>query len=792
MANLEHVRPEELSIVSAIETLSTIADLELHEFPYETFSENSSQGYDNQSDIDIAHKILHEVPLISKTVRWLHKKNAERILNIVRANFRTVLTYLQQFYHTEEGRFIRRESVEGIKTIMVLVSEAAENLDRYTKLFLGSAIGSVKDSKEFIDICAFYKRKIAPIASQNDIASWVNAIPITRILHKSDHLTEIAHKEHELALKHQFVDLDGVKKDTDYELFFLKRPDGSRYFTSRLIRNMKLVSRVEEAFKDASEEQIDISFDIHELEFSYHNSFVHQTFCKTASSIHHFFEKAGISPKNPLVRMCYSVCIALMFSRIAFERYESSENEAVLGKFPREYIDDIKKMIARLLDSDEYKRLLAYPSKGNEYWEHKLLECLHSLTVSIVQGIQVPKAWMDKVHMILSYGMSYALQEVQYLEEGFIKTMSLAYVALHKAADDHGKEQIHRLLEQIERGHTGNFDPLLYHDIPTWLYDIEVSGSKVHTIRFPSPTRQESVDSASVSSIFKDALRGKKSQIDQYGKETIKPWLLVNLQERTNWKDGARTRAIEEIELLEDFSDAIHVITIPRDGDFYWQRGVFSDRAKAIEFIDDLLDHMTGTLRDTCSVYWSLHAMMPGREEYAHFATTIHEVIFSGKNVLTRFERHNFIEYMHCLAILYALADIKPSHLLVTSKDGLDTSVSFLSELYLFIEAIKGREISKDETDWMIAWLHGFELMERGRILLPERHTRIISFAKSLQEHFYDDSEIRATFVSRMKSDDLSVLHSAFTGIDSPNISAVRAPLKLQEDQIYFPRRYSI
>src|SRR5206468_177198 len=41
--------------------------------------------------------------------------------------------------------------------------------------------------------------------------------------------------------KHVFVDLETVKKDTEYELFFIRKEDGSRFFSPRLLRNIKLV-----------------------------------------------------------------------------------------------------------------------------------------------------------------------------------------------------------------------------------------------------------------------------------------------------------------------------------------------------------------------------------------------------------------------------------------------------------------------------------------------------------------------------------------------------------------------
>src|SRR5438045_1436551 len=94
---------EQRSIIEAIETLSSIAELEL------------------DSPIAVAEKhevSVQNIPISYRSVHWLHKKNATKVMGVVKETFRVILGYLRKFYKREVGHLSQHESVEGIKTIM--------------------------------------------------------------------------------------------------------------------------------------------------------------------------------------------------------------------------------------------------------------------------------------------------------------------------------------------------------------------------------------------------------------------------------------------------------------------------------------------------------------------------------------------------------------------------------------------------------------------------------------------------------------------------------------------------
>lgn len=209
------IRSPDLSIVDAVETLSSIADLE----------------FDRNIGITQKHEIiLGDEKVVYKTVHWLHQEEAPTAVNLVREIFRVILHYLKDFYKKEYGQVSDSNTLEGIKAIMVLVGEAAKKLDKYTKIFHQTQ--SVTDLKEYRQLQEFYRTKIARPLDEGVVNQWIFGLTLGKgkagrerifraVPKKTDKLTNT---------KHLFVDLETVKKDTEYELFFIRKEDGSRFF----------------------------------------------------------------------------------------------------------------------------------------------------------------------------------------------------------------------------------------------------------------------------------------------------------------------------------------------------------------------------------------------------------------------------------------------------------------------------------------------------------------------------------------------------------------------------------
>ena len=164
-----------------------------------------------------------------KTVHWL-EENHDNTVDIVKNTFKTILSYLRHYYNKEYGYSNDAKTIEGIKTIMVLVGEAAKKLDRYTTIFKDKELGSVTRLREYKQLQDFYHKKINRQIDQGVLSKWILALAAPHVegqkLGKGVPIGTPGIFDREVDSTHVFVDIDSVKKDAEYELLFLqKRPE---------------------------------------------------------------------------------------------------------------------------------------------------------------------------------------------------------------------------------------------------------------------------------------------------------------------------------------------------------------------------------------------------------------------------------------------------------------------------------------------------------------------------------------------------------------------------------------
>ncbi|MFT5318846.1 MAG: hypothetical protein ACI8RA_002115, partial [Chlamydiales bacterium] len=150
MRNKEH-----LSIEDAIENLSNIADL----------SEEDKLSITEHYSI-----ILERADLTERTIQLLDEQETDHTITAVKETFRVVLQYIRQLYKKEIGELSTDKNLEGIKSIMVLVGDAAVKLDKYTSLFKGIYAGrTISEMKEYKQIQQFYRAKIAAEVNEEKV-----------------------------------------------------------------------------------------------------------------------------------------------------------------------------------------------------------------------------------------------------------------------------------------------------------------------------------------------------------------------------------------------------------------------------------------------------------------------------------------------------------------------------------------------------------------------------------------------------------------------------------------------
>lgn len=709
-------RSHDLSIVEAVETLSSIADLEF------------------DRDIGIAQKhevILGNEKIPYKTVHWLHEEDASTTVNLVRETFRVVLHYLRHFYKKEYGQVNDQKTLDGIKTIMVLVGEAAKKLDKYTKVFHQTQ--SVTDLKEYRQLQDFYRTKIARKIEEGVINKWILGLT----LGKGKEGREITFRAAPPPLKtdkltntqHVFVDLETVKKDSEYELFFIRKENGSRFFSPRLLRNIKLVCDFGSYFGERKEldplEQIKMWVDR-----TLHGC-AREMIKNLGSRFNHYFNEVSKNSEYELVKIMNKALLALMLSSHSrnLMRYQPIKNCA-------EYFEDFQGFLRDALRNDLYQKWMAYPPKEENQLAFELIGIIHALCRSMYaqsKGMEEMKSIVQG--LIQESTIAASREKGEEKKNKIMSRVAKEYGTLSKLIKHHPNGPLLKVMDILEDGSYHVFDPILQHNIPNQLYDLFVQDKRYAFLRLPAPIYQEFINKAVVNDEFRAFLRSCVQ-----GSFPSKH-LLINLQDRTSWREFVRCSVLEELQNQPDLENTLNVVTLAMDTDFYHQLAPYhqlnhADQFKA-QFKELLLDESAGYFFPSKIKREELSVFIDGAFK------AIHHLFFSSKNVLVREKRLDFIELFYIVLQLKLIEWLQPDSVSLTCKDGIDVGAASSASIFAFLKLVNNQAWSDADWQHLNYMLYAPALMIRERIMLPDRFNRMISALKvvdNAREEFGSDS----------------------------------------------------
>lgn len=704
-----HENHEHIGLVEAVETLTSIADLEL----------------DGPIAIAEKHEIqLQELPVIYRTVHWLHRKNAQRVMHVVLDTYKVILNYLRHFYKREHGKLIEHESIEGIKTVMVLVGEAAKKVDRYSRLFVGQSIGSVKQTKEFRELVTFYQRKIAPIGGQESLSRWMSKIPVKNFIHvpeKNDKPAVLPK-----ATEHVFIDLDSVKKDVEHELFFIRKADGSRFFGPRLLRNIKLVCNFEQYVGQEVESEVAAGEPVQELKVWKDHAFqciARNILRQNWHSIDQYVKACHRHYNNDLAMILYRLVVALMLSANQVPKIQE------FAKGSSDYFKDCLLFLREVLSHTDFQRIVTYPPKDEESIQSKILFLVHEVCRELYLGFHTSFDVSSLINQLIARGRADIVKTEPFVEPEvlqFATRMSLDYDAMMHAMQHFGHTSLMQTIQMLQSGQVSGYDPILMQNIPGCLFDMFTKGKRIAILRVPSPTTQDYIQKAHVCEEFKAFIRSLARGV--HGKKH----LVLNLQDRTGWKEFARCHAIEEIQKKEEFNKSLVVVSMSKESDFYHQVGPYQDLTSMKEFMQMLLEHVESE-NTGCSYPQKLRSALFGSGFAEQLAVAIHELFFAGKNVLSRHARMDFIELFYLFMQLKIIELVQPTSLSFTCKDGIDISLPACIELFLALKLINDRAISKEEEEYINLVLYSPAVLIRGRNLFLDRFNRLNTITKVIE-----------------------------------------------------------
>jgi hypothetical protein len=692
-------KDKEMSIMDAVDNLSGMAELDM--------------GVEKEGEAPGVKEDLHKL-------KSLKPEEKEEALSTVKGTFKTVHKYLQHIYQKDKEQLKDVEMQRGIKAIMVLADEAADKLDKCTSLFKHTyKEGKITEIKEYKDLRTFYHNKIVKrfqeaLASE---AAW-------------EEMWGVEDKDIDIE-KQGLKDLETVKRDREYELFYIRQDDGKPFFNRNLLRHIKLVSDFDEVISGVEGEdpllRINIMLDKEA------QAVAENIKEDVKNELGDFMADAMQYKDVLIVKDVIKLTMSLMLACNPHNLIEHT-----MGKMCIRYLKDFHVFLRKVLASKEYQRLISHSIEETDQLSRYLLYLIHACSYGFFTRMGRQKEFQEYYQSLLKRAFNGELPKRQKEMEilSFFSDIYDHHDLITNVLKKYPSGPLFKTLDIFrEREEEEGFDPIIQGNPPYQLYKFSTESFDSKSIKLPCPTFHAHINKAEVIDEFKAFLRHIET------KKELNKHLLFNLQDRTSWEEHARCQALEKLETEAEFNNQIVVVTLPKKTDFYYQVDLYLSEDSAKTFMKLLTDQVSS--EEECGFYFSRKIDKKALSAFVKkVIPLIHTHFFSKKVKLDRKERLDFIEIFYMLLYLKILDMIRPDSFSFTCKDGVDigatTNAGFLAMIKMMSSETKWSEEEQDHLLWV---LNGAALSVRERLVNYQRLSRILSALGTISEGFVKDKE---------------------------------------------------
>lgn len=634
--------------------------------------------------------------------KWFDPQDDVATLHNIKMTFKVLLDYLKEVQKKDKEKIQNVETQQGVQSLMTLAAEAVRKLDRYTSLIeRGMLQESVAELKEYQALQEFYQKKTLK-KFQKEVG-------------KGDLWKEEWGDDHNLAVNERGLkDLEAVKSDKQYELLYIKKEDGSRFFGRNLLRHIKLVNDFD---------QMVVSTE-HEDPFIFLQRVQDRNAYESAKEIKNKLQGHMnqliklLSPKqdseciDKILKSFYALCLASS---------QHSLLESGSKKSAFQYFEDFSTFLIEVFMSTDYQ---AHKDDAFEELDkvlEEMLLCAYQMCENWFmhvgpkdQMIGLMNRLMDKIGVGEKTKVRPATQMWTGLQD--------EYNHLSNVLQKYPNGPLFKTLDVFISANTeAAFEPLAQGNRPSLLYTIKNETLGMSVLRLPSPTKQEVINKAEISHIFESFMRAMTTL---HSKQNL---LLINLQDRTSWQEHARCQVLEEMQKLSTFAGHLQVCTLAKETSFYLQSEDYHDINSAEDFKKLLLQQIVDA--EECGFYFPKEFSQTVLTSFAkECIELIHDHFFGGKATLPHKNRLDFIEIFYFFLTLKMIDFFKPSHLALSCKDAIDTSPASYAGLFAFLKLMSpDDEWSREEEDFLTWMMQAPALLYRERAMHADRYERTVS-----------------------------------------------------------------
>ncbi len=665
---------EELTIMEAVDAMSGMAELDPNEL-----KENLLKVKKGEEPLRLHY--------------WLDLRDPDKTVANIKHTFNTVYRYLEYFYKEDRASLQEAPTQRGIQAMMAIAKEAVVVMDSCSFALNDQKISALP---EYQKLQNYYLGKIVTfIQERQEDSEWQEEWGTG-----PGQLGEIKR----VGLK----DLEIVKKDRDYELFFIRKEDGTAFFNRDLLRHLRLVTEFDESLVKV--QQLDPLTKITLLHDKEMFASAKQIRGDITYDLNQFYKDAMSYRDLPLVADLNSACMALMLASNPRHLMGNTTAKPCVS-----YFADFQMYLRKILTSIDYIQLISNPIDPEDHLNQNILHLAHGLAYSFFNRLGHREEALSFIYGLLAKSDkkptgSLWNQILDVHEEiyGLLKAfpngpLFKALDVFQPGADYHG------------------FDPIAQGNLPSKTYVVSFRNFHIDCLRLPTPTSQRYIQKAEITQEFKAFLRQLASHKrgDQH--------LIINLQDRTSWEEHARAHALEQAQGFAELSNNLVVMTLPKHTDFYHQSDMYLQTNSADDFISLILEQVKSG--EECGFFFPKAFPLTKVVAFTNKALPlIHKLFFGTKNVLSRKNRLDFLEIFYNFLTLKIIEEIQPHSLSFTCKDAVDIGAAASAGFYAFLKLMsRSYDWREDEKDFLIWMLFGPALSVRERTIDLHRLSRTVS-----------------------------------------------------------------
>jgi len=672
---------EIISVKDAMDNISSIASINMESPPpIGIVGETKIVTNEEETELD--------------EIRWLSAEGSDVLLSVLDNTYRSVYQYLRTLHEKNGVNLEASIEKEGISAMMSLVGESAQKMDAYLAFRFDLKLPKIAGRESFQILQQFYHEKFS-----GGKEAWES--------------TWAKEKSPLKANGSELRDFESLLKDREYELFYIADEEGKPYLSDRLLRNIKLTADFD---VDGASFEEDPFFQVKAMHDRDLQATAGQILGQCSEEISLFYSVTKKTFGFSCARNLSQALIALFLaanSRHLLQR--------TTGKTCSQYFHDFQKFLREALSSPEYQKWMTYPPE--EARERLLVALAHKLCFSlVVRSCGVKQEAIGLIHRTARRGGELLPKDLNG-GKGSWNQLLFDDEKMRTLLDKFPGGPLLKTLDVIrseqEEGVLIPFDPWIQENLPCSLYSLKKKRqASINVISFGAPTCQAKISRAEIIDEFRGFLR--------YLAANQKRHLLINLQDRLSWQESARSRSLERLQENSAFSSSLLVITLPKNTDFYHQKGSYKDLDDADEFISNFKEQLQNPQESGFFFppKWNQKELLKFTDKTLD---QIHNTVFEGMEMLNRQMREDFIEIFYQLLILETIDRFNVDSMSFTCKDAVDTGSYASGLFYGFLKGYEGDLETKENLDFLRFLFYWKALSVRERAPGAERFFRVLS-----------------------------------------------------------------